>query len=130
MTSSASPVARSNASRPSRTLIVVPNDETVAPFSTSQFQPPLRELLAEQPLDERCHVHPEVRAGRDDVAVDARLDLALEERMVGPRRLEVGIPPRDVLADEADGPPGRVAPGIEPKPAQELEDVERVGEVA
>ena len=40
----------------------------------------VRELLAEQPLDERRHVDAEVGARRDDVAVDARLDLALEER--------------------------------------------------
>jgi len=36
----ASPMARSKARRASSTLIVVPNDDTVAPFSTSQFQQP------------------------------------------------------------------------------------------
>ena len=50
--------------------------------------------------------------------------------MVGPRGLEVGIPPRDVLADKADGSACLVALGIESQPAQELEDVERVGVVA
>ncbi len=39
-TSAEPPIARSCSRRPSRTLIVVPNDDTVAPFSTSQFQPP------------------------------------------------------------------------------------------
>ena len=39
------------------------------------------------------------------------------------------VAPRDVLADEADRPPGLLAPGIEPEPPQELQDVERVGPV-
>ena len=39
------------------------------------------------------------------------------------------VPPGDVLADEADGPPGLLALGIEPEPPQELQDVERVGPV-
>ena len=34
------PVARSNSSRPSSTLIVVSNEDRTDPFSTSQFQPP------------------------------------------------------------------------------------------
>ena len=84
------------------------------------------ELLAEEPLDERRHVHAEVRAGRDDVAVDARLDLALEEAVVGPRGSTGRRPPRDVLPDEPDRPPGLLAPRIEPEPPQELQDVERV----
>ena len=83
-------------------------------------------LLTEEPVDERRHVHAEVRAGRDDVAVDARLDLALEEAVVGPRGLEFGNPPRDVLADERDRPSGLLALGIEPEPSQELQYVERV----
>ena len=86
----------------------------------------VRELLTEEPVDEWRHVHTEVRAGRHDVAVDARLDLALEEPVVGPRGLEFGIPPGDVLADEIDGPPGLLAVGIEPEPTQELQNVERV----
>ena len=86
--------------------MVVPNDDTVAPFSTSQFQPPSDELLTEEPLDERRHVHAEVRPGRDDVAVDARLDLALEEAVLLPRRIPPGaVTPGDVLANEPDRPP-------------------------
>ena len=34
-----------------------------------------------------------------------------------------------MLADEADGPLGLLALGIEPEPPQELQDVERVGPV-
>ena len=79
------PIARSYSSRPSRTLIVVPNEDTVAPFSTSQFQPPSGSCSPKQALDERRHVHAEVRPGRDGVAVDARLHLTGEERVVRPR---------------------------------------------
>ncbi|MEJ7697888.1 MAG: hypothetical protein WKF78_15045 [Candidatus Limnocylindrales bacterium] len=86
----------------------------------------VRELLTEQPVDERRHVHAEVRAGRDDVAVDARLDLALEEPVVCPGGRKVRVSPRDVLADEPDGSPGRLALGIEPQSAQEVQHVERV----
>ena len=82
--------------------------------------------LAVEPLDERGHVHAEVRARRDDVAVDARLDLALEEPVVGPWSFERCVPPGDVFADQADGQPGLLALGIEAKPAQQLEDVKRV----
>ena len=39
------------------------------------------ELLAEQPRHDAVDVHPEVGAERDGAAVDARLDLALEERL-------------------------------------------------
>src|SRR5207244_3353119 len=85
------------------------------------------ELFTEKPLDERRHVNAEIRTGRDDVAVDARLDLALEEPVVGPRGLH-GRPasPDDLLADEANGPPGLLALGIEPEPPQEFQDVECV----
>src|SRR6185369_6578442 len=71
------------------------------------------ELLPEQPLDERRHVDAEVRAGRDDVAVDARLDLALEEPALGPRWVPPGaVAPGDVLAHAAEGHVGLVAVGI------------------
>ena len=39
-TSGDPPVARSNSSRPSSTLIVVSNEDRTDPFSASQFQPP------------------------------------------------------------------------------------------
>ena len=103
--SSRRPPARAPAG-PRRTLIVVPNDDTVAPFSTSQFQPPSDSCSPKEPVDERRHVHPEIRAGRDDVAVDARLDLALEEPVIGPWRLEVGIAPGDTVPDQSRPPAG------------------------
>src|SRR5215213_8211757 len=63
----------------------------------------VRELLGEEPVDERRHVDAEVRAGRHDVAVDAWLDLALEEPVLGPRGNEwSAIAPRDVLLDTCD----------------------------
>ena len=100
------PTARSYASSPSSTLIVVPNEDTVAPFSDLAVPAAVRELLAEEPLHERRHVHAEVRAGRDGVAVDARLHLALEEPVVRPGALEVRIPPGDVRAARARRPAG------------------------
>src|SRR4051812_32644901 len=73
-------------------------------------------LLAEEPIDERRHVDPEVGSGRDDVAVDAGLDLTLEEPVVVPRRVDRRpAPPDDVLADERDGSSGLLAFGIEPE---------------
>ena len=110
-------------------MIVVPNDDTRRAVLDLAVPAAVRELLAEEPLDERRHVDAEVRAGRDDVAVDARLDLALEEAVVRPWGLERGIPPDDALADEADGPPGLLALGIESEPPQELEHMEGVGPV-
>ena len=109
---------------------MVPNDETVAPFSTSQFQPPSASCSPSSRSTSGRHVDAEVGTRRDDVAVDARLDLTLEKRVVGPRGLEVWVPPGDSLADEADRAPRLLALGIEPQPAQELEHVERVGVVA
>src|SRR5439155_19232953 len=54
----------------------------------------VRELLAEEAVDERRHVDAEIRASGDDVAVDARLDLALEEPVVGPGILPLGTVPQ------------------------------------
>src|SRR4029453_13998859 len=71
------------------------------------------ELFTEEPLDEPRHVDPEVRARRDHVAIDAWLDLALEEAVVGPWGLELGKPPGGVLTDEPDRPPGLVARRIQ-----------------
>jgi hypothetical protein len=39
----------------------------------------IRELFAQQTIDEPIAPHAEVRAERDDAAVDARFDLAFEE---------------------------------------------------
>jgi hypothetical protein len=88
----------------------------------------IRKLLAEEPLDERRHVDAEVRAARHDVAVDARLDLALEEAVIVPGGLNRRTAlPDDAVPDEPDGPVCLVAPGIEPEQAQHLERVKGVG---
>ena len=110
--------------------MVVPNDDTVAPRSTSQFQPPSVELLTEEPFDERRHVDAEGRAGGDDVAVDARLDLALEEAVLLPRRIPPrAVAPRDVLEDQPKSTLRRRASGIQSEAAQELHGMEGVGPV-
>ena len=44
----------------------------------------VRHLLGQQPIDERPHVLAEVGADSDDTAVDARLNLAGEERLAVP----------------------------------------------
>src|SRR3954449_6432421 len=57
----------------------------------------VRELLAQEPIDEPVAALAEVRAERDDAAVDARLDLTLEKGRVS----EFGSP-GDVVAHEID----------------------------
>jgi hypothetical protein len=85
------------------------------------------ELLAQEPLYERGHVHAEVGTRGNHVAVDARLDLTLEEPVVVPRRVHrCAALPDDMLADETDRPSGLLALGIEPEPPQQLQNVERV----
>src|SRR5438552_2800230 len=99
-------------------LAVLHLEVALAPEDVLERPAPVGELLAEEAVDERCHVHAEVRAGRDDVAVDAGLDLALEEPVVGPGILPFGaVPPGHLLADEADRPSGLLTLGIEPEPA-------------
>ena len=53
-------------------------------------------LLAEEPLDDARHVLTEVRADRHDASVDARLDLARQNRCAVPWAARV---PRRVVAD-------------------------------
>src|SRR4029453_4412571 len=53
--------------------------------------PPVLELLAEQASDQSVHVQIEVDAQGDGPAVDARLDLAAEERL--PRVLPAAVVP-------------------------------------
>ena len=87
----------------------------------------VRELLTEEPVNESLDVLAEVRAGRDDVAVDARLDLAVEEPVVVPWGIHRGAAlPGDALADATDCPPGLITLGIEPQPTQELQSVKSV----
>ncbi len=54
------------------------------------------ELLTEQPGDDAVNVLAEVRADRDGAAVDARFDLAFEERLTG-------VLPPAVFPDTVDG---------------------------
>src|SRR3989441_11870902 len=61
--------------------------------------PAIGHLLAEQPLDDACHVLAEVRAERNDASVDARFDLAREHGPTVPRGS--WVVPRRVVANEA-----------------------------
>jgi hypothetical protein len=54
------------------------------------------ELLAQQPDDDILDVLAEIRSDRHSAAVDARLDLAVEERLSG-------VLPRAVLPHSAHG---------------------------
>ena len=91
------PVARSCASSPSSTLIVVANDERTDPVLRLAVPAAVVELLAEQPGDDAVHVLTEVGAERDCHAVDARLHLAVEERLAA-------VLPAAVVPDQRDGP--------------------------
>ena len=78
------------------------------------------EPLAEDPLDDRGDVHPEVGAGLDRPAVDARLDLAVEVPLTG-------VLPAPVLGDERDRAAGRLRRRVEPEDLQGLQGVHRRG---
>src|SRR5467141_2099010 len=84
--------------------------------------PAIRHLLAEQPLDDAAHVQAEVRAGRNDASVDARLDLACEYRC--PMPWAAGVP-RRVVADETDRVPRLLARSVEPHVAEHSEGEQR-----
>ena len=100
------PIARSCSSRPSRTLIVVPNDDTVAPFSTSQFQPPSGSCSP------RSRSTSGVMSTPKYAPVATTLPLMHGSTSPSKNRLSAhgvsnsGVPPGDVLADEADRPAG------------------------
>src|SRR5256886_5920128 len=79
----------------------------------------VHELFAQQSIDEPIAARPEVRAERQDAAVDARLDLTLEERGIA----ELG-PPRDVAADAIDRGSHAGARRVEPEVAQEQQRVQ------
>jgi hypothetical protein len=80
-------------------LIVVSNEERTEPFSASQFQPPSASRSPRIRSTIGDDVHPEVAAGLDRAAVDARLDLAVEIA------LALVLPLR-VFGDERDGAGG------------------------
>jgi hypothetical protein len=48
------------------------------------------QLLCQQPIHKRRHVHAEVGASGHHVSVDARLNLAREERVITPREIRPG----------------------------------------
>src|SRR5438445_7848769 len=74
----------------------------------------VRELLAQQPIDESIAPDIEVRAEPDDAAVDAGLDLAFEEgRAAEPRS------PGDALANAIDRGARARARRVEAEVAQE-----------
>ena len=76
------------------------------------------ELFAQQPIDEPIAALAEVCAERNDAAVDARLDLALEEgRVAEPRS------PRDAAAHEIDRVSRRRARRVDAEIAQEHQRV-------
>jgi hypothetical protein len=79
----------------------------------------IRELLAQQPVDQPIAGLAEVAAQREDATVDAGLDLALEERRVTEFR-----PPGDPVADEAHRPPCLLVRRIEPQGPQEQQGVQ------
>src|SRR5207248_11043458 len=63
-------------------------------------------------MDDAVYVAPEVGAERHDLAVDARLDLAGEERLAV-------VLPCNLILDAADGLAGLRAGGIESESAQQ-----------
>src|SRR5207244_10529632 len=68
--------------------------------------PSVLELLTEQPGDHLIDVLVEVDTERDDHAVDARLDLAAEERLAG-------VLPTAVLSDLRHSPANLVSAGVD-----------------
>jgi hypothetical protein len=69
-------------------------------------------LLAEQPGHDPVDVHSEVDADRDGPPVDARLDLAGEERLPG-------VLPSAVLTHQRDRLPDRLGIGVDAEIAQQ-----------
>src|SRR5262249_48580600 len=80
--------------------------------------PAVRQLLAQQAIDEPVAALAEVCAQRDDATVDALLDFALEER-----RLSELWSPRDVRANEIDRGSRRCARRIQSEVTQEQQRV-------
>ena len=74
--------------------------------------------FGEDPLDDRCDVHPEVRPGLDCPAVDAGLDLPVEVPLPG-------VLPAPVLRHQPDRPAGGVRRRVKPEELQSLQRVHR-----
>jgi hypothetical protein len=82
------------------------------------------ELLGQKAVDEASNVLLEVGADCPDLAVDAGLGLAGEERVVG-HLLRAASCPRDAFGDHADGASCPVSGRVEAHVPQEPEDVHR-----
>src|SRR2546427_8960356 len=74
--------------------------------------PAIAHLLTEEPMDDAVCVAAEVGAERHDLAINARLNLASEERLAV-------VLPCNLIADSADGLAGLRAGGIESESAQQ-----------
>src|SRR5207237_3564831 len=74
--------------------------------------PAIAHLLTEEPMDDAVDVAAEVGAERHDLAVDAGLNLASEERLAV-------VLPCNLIVDSADGLAGLQAGGIESESAQQ-----------
>src|SRR5690606_18733637 len=59
----------------------------------------IRQLLAEQAIEDALHILTEIRADRGDLTVDARLDLTVEEPMAVALRRAAALP-RHIVADK------------------------------
>ena len=81
----------------------------------------IRELLPEEPLNERRHVDAEVRPGGDDVAVDARLDLASKKRWSDHGVSNSVIRQVTCSRTRPIARRGLVARGVEPEQPQQLQ---------
>ncbi len=111
MDSAEPPVARSCASKPSRTLIVVANDERTEPFSASQFQ--ICKLFIQQPTNQAIHIWTKIGAQCGDPAIDTRLDLAAEEPLPS-------VLPVTVISHQRHRPPDPVRMRIDSEIMQQL----------
>ena len=93
-------------------MIVVSNDDRTEPFSASQFQPPSSSCSPSSRSTIALDVLAEVGAERDGPAVDARLDLAVEEALAV-------VLPAAVLPDQGHRLPRRGRPRVEAEVAEQ-----------
>ena len=99
---------------------MVANDERTEPRLRLAVPPAVLELLSNQAGDDAAHILIEVGAQGDGPAIDARLHLALEERLTG-------VLPTAVISDHRDGLPDVVGARIDPEVTQQLEGRQRGG---
>ena len=92
---------------------MVANDERTEPFSASQFHPPSSSCSPSRRATTPLDILIEVDAQGDGPAVDARLDLAAEERLPG-------VLPTAVVSDQRHRPAHPVAARVDPEVTQQL----------